>query len=217
MKFNPVFLSSRLGRPFRSPCHRSPSPLFCWAGSLFGTMADQDGMETERQVLLDDESEEKLPSSGGVTPTDRSTSHPFKKWMDSFRGRKHESPVIQRRYVEGWSDDSSHGSQGHQSGVSDSSQLGTLKTATDSIGSQSILRSRTTIQSGTTQSIPSEVRGSGDSPRPNSSQQIDEAAEIRANKRRHILQEMVDTESDYVSGLKALIGVSNHAIMYISI
>ncbi|KAJ5544537.1 hypothetical protein N7535_007064 [Penicillium sp. DV-2018c] len=170
-------------------------------------MADQDEVEG-RHDLLGDGSEEKSPGSGEVTPTDRTTSHPFKKWMDSFRGRRHGSAIIQQqRYVDGWSLHSSQGSEGHQSTISDTSQLETLNTAPDSIGSRSILRSGTTIRSGITQSIPSEVRSSGDSSRSRSTQRIDEAAEIRATKRRRILQELVDTESDYVSGLKALIGV----------
>lgn len=54
----------------------------------------------------------------------------------------------------------------------------------------------------------SDVRYSGESSRPTSSQHADEAAETRATRRRHILQELVETESDYVLGLKALIGVS---------
>ncbi|KAJ5522497.1 hypothetical protein N7527_006612 [Penicillium freii] len=168
-------------------------------------MADQDETNIEKQALLDDESE-KFESSGGVTPTGKST-RPFKKWMDSFRGRKHESPIYQKKYVEGWSDSSSHGSQGHQSSASDSSQLGTVKTTTASIGSQSLIRSRTTIQSTRSQSMRSDVRYSGESSRPNSSQHADEAAETRATRRRHILQELVETESDYVLGLKALIGI----------
>ncbi|KAJ5597321.1 hypothetical protein N7537_007405 [Penicillium hordei] len=169
-------------------------------------MADQDETNIEKQALLADESEERFESSGGVTPTDKST-RPFKKWIDSFRGRKHESPIYQKKYVEGWSDSSSHGSQGHQSSASDSSQLGTVKTTTASIGSQSLIRSRTTIQSARSQSIRSDVRYSGESSRPTSSQHADEAAETRATRRRHILQELVETESDYVLGLKALIGI----------
>ncbi|CAG8905763.1 unnamed protein product [Penicillium egyptiacum] len=171
-------------------------------------MADQDETNIEKQALLDDESEEKFESSSGVTPSDKSAPRPFKKWMDSFRGRKHESSASsQRRYVDGWSDSSSHGSQGHQSTASDSSHLGTVKTTTASIGSQSLIRSRTTIQSTTNQSTLSDARHSGDSSRPTSSHQADEAAETRATRRRHILQELVETESDYVLGLKALIGI----------
>jgi hypothetical protein len=214
MKFDPVVLSSRLGPPLLSPCHRNLSPIFYWAGSPFKTMAEQDEKNLEKQTLLDDESEEKIESSGRVSPTEKSTSRPFKKWMDSFRGRKHESPIFRRRFVEGWSDSSSHGSQGHQSSASDSSQLGTVKTTTASIGSQSLIRSRTTIQSATNQSMQYDVRHSGDSSRPTSSQHADEAAEIRATRRRHILQELVETESDYVLGLKALIGVCHSSNCY---
>jgi hypothetical protein len=175
-------------------------------------MTDQDESDIEKQALLEDKSEEKLESSGGVTPTDNPTDHPFKKWVDSFRGRKHDSSG--RRKVVDWSDSSSrgsssHGSQGQQSNTSDSSQLGTVKTATASIASQSLFRSRTTIHSATNQSLRSDVRHSGDSSRPSSSHQADEAAETRSTKRRHILQELVETESDYVHGLKALIGVSH--------
>ncbi|KAF7525696.1 hypothetical protein PCG10_004687 [Penicillium crustosum] len=169
-------------------------------------MAHQDETNIEKQALLDDESEENFESSGGVTPTEKSTRL-FKKWMDSFRGRKHESPIYQKKYVEGWSDSSSHGSQGHQSSASDSSQLGTVKTTTASIGSQSLIRSRTTIQSTRSHSMRSDVRHSGESSRPTSSQHADEAAETRATRRRHILQELLETESDYVLGLKALIGI----------
>lgn len=208
MKFSPVKLSSRLGSPLLSPCHRNTRPALYWAESRLRAMADQDEFEVEKQALLDDEPEDKFQSSGGVTPTDK-TAHPFKKWMDSFRGRRHESPVFQRRYVEGWSDNSSDGSQGHQSSVSDSSHLGAVQTTTASIGSQSLVRSRTTIQSGSNQSMLSNARGSGDSPRPSLSPHVDEAAEMRATRRRHILQEILVTESDYVLGLKALIGVSS--------
>jgi hypothetical protein len=208
MKFDSLVLRSRLGPPLLSPCPRNLSLIFYWAGSLLATMADQEEAMIEKQALLDYESEEKFESSGGVTPSDKTTPRPFKKWMDSFRGRKSESSTS-RRHVEGWSDSSSHGSQGHRSSASDSSHLGTVKTTTASIGSQSLIRSRTTIQSATNQSTLSDVRHSGDSSRPTSSHQADEAAETRATRRRHILQELVETEADYVLGLKALIGVSH--------
>jgi len=205
-----IFVLSRLG-PLLSPC-QNVSPIFDLAGSLFG-MAEHDETDTERQALLvEDETEEKYLSSGGVTPTDKADS-PFKKWMDSFRTRKHDSPTYQRRYVEGWSDGSSHvsqdGSQGQQSSMSDSSQLGTVKTASTSIASQSLMRSRTTMHDGTPPSVASDSSNSGDTPRPSSSHHIDLAVDTRATKRRHILQEIVTTESDYVLGLKALVGVSH--------
>lgn len=37
---------------------------------------------------------------------------------------------------------------------------------------------------------------------------MDEAAEQRATKRRQVLRELLDTEADYIQGLKALTGVS---------
>jgi hypothetical protein len=96
--------------------------------------------------------------------------------------------------------------------MSDSSQLGTVKTVSTSIASQSIIRSRTTIPDETRPSIASDSGTSSDTPHPGSSQVLDKAVEVRARKRRHILQEMVITESDYVSGLKALIGVCHRKL-----
>jgi hypothetical protein len=157
----------------------------------------EDEIEIEKRALLH-ESAEKLQDVDPVTPADRQPVLPFKKWMDSFKGR----------FVEGWSETSSHGSQSQQSNVSDESQLGTVKTASTSIESQSMARSRGNTRSAANQSLLSDARDSDESPRPASSQYVDEAAEARAIKRRHILREMVVTESDYVLGLKALVGVS---------
>lgn len=174
------------------------------ADSCLG-MAEQTSLE--RQGLMDEECEEKYQSSGGATPTDKEP-HPFKRWMDSFRPWKHEV-TYQRRYVEGWSDSSSQGSQDQHSSTSDSSQLGTVITASTSFTSQSILRSRSTIPGGTTPSMFSDSGNSTDSPRPSSSTRPDEATDSRATRRRHILQEIITTECDYVLGLKALNGVSH--------
>jgi hypothetical protein len=167
----------------------------------------EDEIEIEKRALLQ-ESAEKLQDVDPVTPADRQPVLPFKKWMDSFKGRRHGSPTFKRRFVEGWSETSSHGSQSQQSNVSDESQLGTVKTASTSIESQSMARSRGNTRNAANQSLLSDVRDSDESPRPASSQYVDEAAEARAIKRRHILREMVVTESDYVLGLKALVGVS---------
>jgi hypothetical protein len=175
-------------------------------------MAEHDEVDSESQALLaKDGLKDKDLSSGGVTPTDK-TGSPFKKWVDSLRPRKHE---YQRRYVDDWSDSSSHRSQGHHSSMSDSSQLGTVKTASTSGASQSLMRSKTTINDGTPPSTASDSSNSGDTPRPGSSYRADLAVDTRATKRRYILQELVTTESDYVLGLKALVGVScpvNHKI-----
>jgi hypothetical protein len=171
----------------------------------------EDEIETDKQTLLD-KSTEKPQDAEPVTPTDRKSSHPFQKWMDSFKGRRHGSPTFKRRYVEDWSETSSHGSshcsQGQQSNVSDLSQLQMVKTTTTtSIGSQSVSRSRKTTQSAANQSLLSDVGDSDESPRPTSRIYVDEAAEARAIKRRHILREVIVTESDYVLGLKAIVGV----------
>lgn len=148
--------------------------------------------------------------------------HPFKKWMDSFRARKRVPPTIPERFVEGWPDSSqtdfssqnpiirlgSLQDQRCERYSADSSQLGTVKTTTMSIASQSMARSRGTTQSTTTQSALSDMRISADSSRPTSSNKLDEAAELRANRRRRVLRELLATEADYVQGLKALTGVS---------
>lgn len=160
----------------------------------------------ERQGLLADENlEDKDQGSGGVTPTDQ-VPHPFKRWYDSFRPKKQDIPT-QRRYVEGWSDSSSHGSHRRRSSVSDSSQFGAVLTASTSVASQSMLQSGTSIPGRTAASVFSESGNSGDSPDPSSSHHLDEATDTRATRRRHILRELVTTECDYVLGLKALTGV----------
>ncbi|KAJ5161394.1 hypothetical protein N7492_006786 [Penicillium capsulatum] len=186
-------------------------------------MDSQDEIETERPLLYCEEDKKDLDpeNESEATPT-AMPAHPFKKWMDSFRVRKRVPPTIPERYVEGWSDSSQSDllvrtptlrrespreqlqwerSSGH------SSQLGTVKTTTVSITSQSMARSRGTTQSTANQSTVSDVRISAESARPTSSNYVDEAAEIRASKRRQVLREIVTTEADYVLGLKALTGV----------
>ena len=88
-----------------------------------------------------------------------------------------------------------------------SSNLGTVKTATLSITSQSVVRSRGTTQSTTNQSIRSDARESLDSIRPALNSSIDEEAQHRAIKRRRVLRELITTECDYIFGLKALADV----------
>lgn len=161
-------------------------------------------------VMVTDESKESLDKGA--------SSYPFKRWMDSFRVKKTHSASLPERFVEGWSEQSSvdcnnnsslspyHALQDQQwerlSGHS--SQLGTVKTASLSIASQSIARSRGHTQSTTNQSVGSDHRMSLDSPRTSMTFQDDEQARIRAIKRREVLRELYITESDYVSGLKAL-------------
>ncbi|CAG8270738.1 unnamed protein product [Penicillium salamii] len=159
----------------------------------------------ERQGLLADEELEKYQNSGDVKPVDKAP-HPFKRWYDSFRPRKHDTSS-QRRHVEGWSDSSSHGSRDHRSSVSESSQFETMLTASTRVTSQCLLQSRTSVPGRTTASMFSDSGNSGDSPHSSSSNHLDEATDLRATKRRHILRELVTTECDYVLGLKALTGI----------
>ena len=190
-------------------------------------MEHKDTIETEHSTLqLEDHAETETGQKDEVQCSTSSLSagsdYPFKKWMDSFRVRRRLPPTIPERYVEGWPDSSQsevyatnltpenvvpqdqrwERSSGH------SSHLGTVRTTNVSIASHSVARSRGTTQSTTTQSAISDVRISGDSSRPTSSFNVDEAAELRASKRRQVLCELVTTEADYVLGLKALIQVS---------
>ncbi|CAG7916299.1 unnamed protein product [Penicillium olsonii] len=153
----------------------------------------------ERHGLLADEDLEKQEAVNAKVP------HPFKRWYDSFRPRKRDSS--QRRYVEGWSDSSSHDSRGHRSSVSESSQFETVLTASTSVTSQCMLQSRPSVPDRKAASMFSDSGNSGDSPQPSSSNHPDEATDLRAIKRRHILRELVTTECDYVLGLKALTGI----------
>ena len=185
-------------------------------------MEYQDAVEKECSIAPDETAKDEDPNNDTPSVQTSVPPHPFKKWVDSFRARKRVPPTIPERYVEGWWDaprtevaaeDPTTGQcsppDQHWEKLSvHSSQLGTVKTTTLSIASQSLARSRGTTQSTTNQSAVDEMRVSGDSTRPTSSSYPDEQAEIRANKRRAVLQELVVTEVDYVLGLKALTGVS---------
>ncbi|OKO90265.1 hypothetical protein PENSUB_13398 [Penicillium subrubescens] len=170
-------------------------------------------VETE-EVRVEDETEQLLAEKEEqVLPLNPNTSHPFKRWMDSFRVRRRVPPTIPERHVHDWPESlPTELAPPNLSGRRDSllsgrsSQLGTVKTTTLSITSRSFARSRRTTQSTAGQSSLSDARFSADSSRPTSSQYVDDQAEIRANKRRQVLQEMVTTEADYVMGLKALTG-----------
>ncbi|OJJ02623.1 hypothetical protein ASPVEDRAFT_132573 [Aspergillus versicolor CBS 583.65] len=153
-------------------------------------------------------------SSIDRVPSDRSPiSSPFKRWVNSLRPRKTFEP---QPYIEGWQCTSQENGgprylSPHQGSLEQqwekssgkSSHLGTIKTATMSITSQSVIRSRRTTQSTTNQSK-SDIRNSIDSLRPTLTTSIDEEAQARATKRRQVLQEIITTESDYIFDLKAL-------------
>ncbi|KAL4733627.1 hypothetical protein BDV11DRAFT_175517 [Aspergillus similis] len=142
------------------------------------------------------------------------TSGPFKRWVNSLRPKRTYEP---EPHIEGWqhvprdSGDQTHLSfhrgsleQQWEKLSGKSSHLGTIKTATISITSQSVARSRRTTQS-TTNRSKSDFRASIDSLRPTLTACIDEEAQNRAIKRRQVLQEIITTESDYLFDLKALL------------
>ncbi|KAL5040917.1 hypothetical protein BDW71DRAFT_201794 [Aspergillus fruticulosus] len=142
------------------------------------------------------------------------TSGPFRRWVNSLRPKRTHGP---EPHIEGWrhitrgSGDQTHLSlrqgsleQQWEKLSGKSSHLGTIKTATISITSQSVARSRRTTQS-TTNRSKSDFRASIDSLRPTLTACIDEEAQNRAIKRRQVLQEIITTESDYLFDLKALL------------
>jgi hypothetical protein len=167
---------------------------------------------------------------GSTAPADPSASYPFKKWMDSFRSRRRAVPRIPEVYVEGWFDElspvvndseisSSPPLQEQQwdrfSGGS-SSILGTVKTASMSLATQSFAtRSRAnTHSSQQSDPIPGfEMRRSLDSVRRTASLSMETAVRSRAGKRRHVLHEIFVSESNYVDGLQALSKVSSGTIL----
>jgi hypothetical protein len=164
-------------------------------------------------------------SSIDRVPSDRSPiSSPFKRWVSSLRPRK---TFEQQPYIEGWQCTSQENGgprylSPHQGSLEQqwekssgkSSHLGTIKTATMSITSQSVIRSRRTTQSTTNQSK-SDIRNSIDSLRPTLTTSIDEEAQARATKRRQVLQEIITTESDYIFDLKALTNVSTIVLLHL--
>ncbi|KAL4983957.1 hypothetical protein BDW68DRAFT_193940 [Aspergillus falconensis] len=142
------------------------------------------------------------------------TSGSFRRWVNSLRPKRTHGP---EPHIEGWrhitrgSGDQTHLSlrqgsleQQWEKLSGKSSHLGTIKTATISITSQSVARSRRTTQS-TTNRSKSDFRASIDSLRPTLTACIDEEAQNRAIKRRQVLQEIITTESDYLFDLKALL------------
>ncbi|KAL4941893.1 hypothetical protein BDV06DRAFT_212307 [Aspergillus oleicola] len=135
---------------------------------------------------------------------------PFKRWVNSLRSRRMYGP---EPHIEDW-EFIQRGNDGQGNLLprpgsleqqweklsGKSSHLGTIKTATMSIASQSVVRSRRTTQS-TLNRSKSDFRNSMEL---SVSHSIDEEAQNRARKRRQVLQEIITTESDYIFDLKAL-------------
>lgn len=181
----------------------------------FATMESKDGLVPEL-ILENSESGLKVVRiDDAEEPTDRDLIvHPFKRWVNSLRTKKGRRPCLEK-YVEDWPTIDGNNLSPYQASQEQqwerlsghSSQLGTVKTISMSIASQSVMRSRGATQSTTNHSGNSDSRTSADSLRPTLSPTIDEATHTRSIKRRQLLQEIVSTESDYVSGLKSLSNV----------
>ncbi|PYH94759.1 rho guanyl nucleotide exchange factor [Aspergillus ellipticus CBS 707.79] len=172
-------------------------------------------------VLEKPESEPDITRTHAV-PTPVEPVAAFKRWVNSFRPKKDLPLMGPGRYVHGWPEEFLFGKMDYGSQLTalhevqevdekqweslsgHSSHLGTVKTSTLSITSQSVMRSRGTTQSTTNRSIKSDNRESLESIRPTLSSSIDEEAQHRAIKRRRVLRELITTECDYVFGIKAL-------------
>lgn len=177
------------------------------------SVADEFHLEKYGSLVIPFESKEARES------TDRVAGFfPFRRWVDSFRSKKRRSDQPSR-YVDGWPEilqDRKHDTEMDlttytripelqwESSSGTSSNLGTVQTASMSVASQSLLRSRATTQTTSNHSAGSDPRTSIDSLRTAFRFSIDEEAQVRAVKRREVLREIVTTEADYVFGLKAL-------------
>ncbi|KAM5437931.1 hypothetical protein McanMca71_002153 [Microsporum canis] len=157
-------------------------------------------------------------SGDSVAPVSQD-GYSFKRWMRSIRANR-ATVASPRNYVLGWPEDErmdeSYGrptdkdSLPDTSSVSSSALLQTMETASVSQATTSIAnRPRTNTVTSTKQSASlfsssETARISIDSNRMTTSISLDEAAWNRAVQRRQIIQELVGTETVYVSGLKAL-------------
>lgn len=185
-------------------------------------MADFDESVPKPFPLVEPHDTERLVDTGNLLESADGVAGflPFRRWVKSFREKREYPQQNSQRYVEGWSDASSNRCE-NSLGLSigngaqelqwealsrHSSHLGTVKTNTMSVTSQSVMRSRGATQSTTNYSTKSDMRQSTESARP-VSWIMDEEAHNRAVKRRRALREIIVTESDYVLGLKALTDV----------
>ncbi|KAF7715837.1 Uncharacterized protein PECH_006009 [Penicillium ucsense] len=141
---------------------------------------------------------------------------PFQKWMDSFHAHRRVRQDIPERDVTGWHDDDQPQSVSYHNRIEAieprrnstssgySSQLGTAKTISVTATNLSGGSRRERAQSSAGLSSFSGNRYSVESSRPPSSHTADEAADERAKTRRRVLNELLRTEAEYVTGLKAL-------------
>ncbi|KAL4932049.1 putative Rho guanyl nucleotide exchange factor [Aspergillus undulatus] len=166
---------------------------------------------------LDDEKFQFPDCLSAKTSLDRASTSdrvpipsPFKRWVNSLRPKRayEQQPLVEDwHFISRGNDNKGTPSpcpgsleQQWEKLSGRSSHLGTIKTATMSIASQSVIRSRRTTQSSINRSK-SDFRNSMEL---SLSTSIDQEAQNRACKRRQVLQEIITTESDYIFDLKAL-------------
>ncbi|OJJ49106.1 hypothetical protein ASPZODRAFT_157569 [Penicilliopsis zonata CBS 506.65] len=181
-------------------------------------MGSETDAETEEPYPFYDISRFETKGEEAVAGSEREApASAFKRWMSTFRSKRPVLSQTQERVVEGWPQDPEtfgnriipphNGFQEQQwedmSGRS-SSFLGTINTASISVATQSVIRSRANTHSTTNQSTRSDIRPSFDSLRPTLSIPLDDAAQNRSIQRRQVLNEILRTESEYVAGLRAL-------------
>lgn len=184
---------------------------------------DQDDGGFQYDNNIGRQSLESGDASSSVAPCNHD-GYSFKRWIKGIRRIRLASFAGPSNYVMGWPDDEAldesysmfprfqQGSHTDTSSVTSSSILHTVKTASLSQTSLSVLnRPRTNTQTSTQRSVchssgfsGSDVRRSIDSNRLASTLSLDEGAWNRAVQRRQIIRELLDTETTYVSGLRAL-------------
>ncbi|KAF3490608.1 RSP protein [Arthroderma uncinatum] len=176
--------------------------------------------DTRGETQLEEDARRPSTESGDSIAPVSQDGYSFKRWMRSIRANRH-AIASPRNYVMGWPDDetmdeSYNRPAGNYSesvpdtaSVTSSALLRTMETASVSQATMSVInRPRTNTMTSTKQGTSvfsnSEARRSIDSNRMAATLSLDEAAWNRAVQRRQIIQELVGTETVYVSGLKAL-------------
>lgn len=171
-------------------------------------------------------------TNSSVAPSGQN-SYSFSKWIKSIRRSRGTNFTGPSNWVMGWPDDEAldesysmfpnfNEPENHadNASVASSSLLHRVKTASLSQISLSLFnRPRTNTQTSTQRSAchssgfsGSDARRSMDSNRLASTLSLDEGAWNRAVQRRQIIKEFLDTETTYVSGLKALADVWSYPI-----
>lgn len=186
--------------------HRSSSQSWTWPQNPSGVRME----DTPEQAIVTPTAGHGVPFT--AVPMEASlgqTPQKFKRWAETFRGRRRTSGRMEPK--ETGDADVIATLRGlpisrHQTRTSNASSrfVNTIKTASFSNDSMSILQRQQMSQLSDHRLRSSEPRSSVDSRRPSSVLSADEAAPRRAIKRRQFLNELLGTEEQYVLDLKAL-------------